>query len=106
MVCFVTRAAPVWPLRRPEWREVKRPDWRRALVIVALRAVGRWPSWFVTRQLDPDENQFIAEALTLRHDPILWRSADGMTSGPIDYCALMPVGWPAGANTDQTATTA
>ncbi|MDD2762946.1 MAG: hypothetical protein PHE83_03105 [Opitutaceae bacterium] len=81
------------PLLRTDWRDTKRTDWNWGLVILAVLLIGRWPTWFVTRQLNPDENQFIAGALTLRHDPVFWRSVDGMSSGPLNYLALLPVGW-------------
>ncbi len=96
LVCLVISVALfalVRPLLRTDWRDARRADWRWAPVIVLLLLAGRWPTWWVTRQLDPDENQFIAGALTLRHDPVFWRSVDGMTSGPLDYYALLPVGW-------------
>lgn len=63
LVCLTTFGAlfaMVRPLLRSEWRDSKRTDWRWGLVIAAMLLAGRWPSWFVTRQLDPDENQFIA----------------------------------------------
>ena len=56
LVCF----AIIWtlfillrPLLRPDWRDVKRTDWRWGLIILGVLFVGRWPTWFVTRQLNP-----------------------------------------------------
>jgi hypothetical protein len=101
LVCF----AIIWtlfimlrPLRRPDWRDVKSTDWRWGLIILGMLIVGRWPTWFVTRQLNPDESQLIAGALTLRYDPVFWRSVDGGTAGPFDFYALWPVGWLHGAD--------
>ena len=54
--------------------------------------VGRWPTWFVAHDLNPDESQLIAGAITLRHDPVFWRSVDGGTAGPLDFFALWPAG--------------
>ncbi len=106
LVCF----AIIWtlfimlrPLLRPDWRDVRRTDWGWGLIILSVLFVGRWPTWFVTRPLDPDENQFIAGALTLRHDPVFWRSVEGMTSGPFDYYALWPAGWVHGVDNYFTA---
>jgi hypothetical protein len=101
LVCF----AIIWtlfimlrPLLRPDWRDVKSTDWRWGLIILGMLIVGRWPTWFVTRQLNPDESQLIAGALTLRYDPVFWRSVDGGTAGPFDFYALWPVGWLHGAD--------
>jgi hypothetical protein len=96
LVCFAitwTLFILLRPLLRPDWRDVKRTDWRWSLIILGVLFVGRWPTWFVTRQLNPDESMFIAGAITLRHDPVFWRSVDGTTSGPLNYYVLLPAGW-------------
>ncbi len=93
----------LWPLRKPDFQDQRGPDWAWCGLIFVLLVVGRWPSWFVTREFNPDESHFIAGALTLRHDPIFWRSVDGLTAGPLDFYALFPVGWIAGADTYFTA---
>ena len=53
----------------------------------------RWQMLWVQHQLNPDESQLIAGALTLRHDPVFWRSVDGGTAGPLDYYPLLPAAW-------------
>ncbi len=53
----------------------------------------RWPMLWVQHQLNPDESQLIAGAITLRHDPVFWRSVDGGTAGPLDYFPLLPAAW-------------
>lgn len=59
-----------------------------ALLIVLL--AFRWPVLLDNRQYpDPDESQFIAGALTLRHDPVFWRSVDGTTHGPLVQWPLL-----------------
>jgi len=40
--------------------------------------------------LNQDESQLLAGAITLRHDPLFWRSVDGGTAGPLDFYALIP----------------
>ena len=85
------------PLLRPGWRDVRAADWRWSLVILGVLMIGRWPTWFV-RELNPDESQLIAGALTLRHDPVFWRSVNGGTAGPLDFYALLPAGWISGAD--------
>ena len=50
----------------------------------------RWPLIQLPYELYPDESQLLAGAITLRHDPMFWRSVDGGTAGPLDYYALMP----------------
>ncbi len=60
-----------------------------ALLAGALVAF-RWPLITLPHELYPDESQLLAGALTLRHDPMFWRSVDGGTAGPLDYYALLP----------------
>jgi hypothetical protein len=100
LVCIVlalTMFALLRPMLQPGWRDVKGTDWRWALVILCVLAVGRWPTWFMT-EINADESQLIAGAITLRHDPVFWRSVDGATAGPIDFYALLPAGWIHGAD--------
>lgn len=80
------------PLLQPSWHNAKGSDWRWLAIIVLLLVAGRWPSWFVTRQFNDDESFLIAGAITLRHDPLFFRSVDGGTAGPLDFYALLPVG--------------
>ncbi len=49
----------------------------------------RWPSWFATRQPNPDEAHMIAGAITLRDYPVFWRDVDGTTHGPLDDYVLL-----------------
>ena len=86
------------PLLRADWKDVNRTDWGWGLVILGLLVVGRWPTWFVTREFNTDESQLIAGVITLRHDPMFWRSVDGVTAGPLDFYALLPAGWIHGAD--------
>lgn len=65
--------------------------WRIPLLIFLTLLVWRWPQLITHSELNPDESQFIAGALTLRHDPVFWRSVDGFTSGPLISFALVPV---------------
>ena len=61
----------------------------RNYLLIALLAF-RWPVLLDNRQYpDPDESQFIAGALTLRHDPVFWRSVDGTTHGPLVQWPLL-----------------
>lgn len=62
--------------------------WWILLAVVLL--TGRWPLIWLPHELYPDESQMIAGAITLRHDPVFWRSVDGGTAGPLDYYALLP----------------
>ena len=42
-------------------------------------------------EINPDESQMITQALTLRHDPVYFRSVDGTTGGPLDsYFLILP----------------
>jgi hypothetical protein len=69
----------------------------RALFATAMLLVVmafRWPVLLDNRQYeDPDESEFIAGALTLRQDPVYWRSLDGTTHGPLTECSLLVAGF-------------
>ncbi len=93
----------VRPMLRRGWADAPALDLRWGWAIFIMLAVGRWPSWFATREFNPDESQFIAGALTLRHDPVFWRSVDGATAGPLDFYALLPVGWIGGGDSYMSA---
>ncbi|MBI2515753.1 MAG: hypothetical protein HYV95_02445 [Opitutae bacterium] len=68
-----------------------------ACLIVATLCAFRWPSWFMPWQINPDESQIIAGALTLRETPVFWKAVDGTTHGPVNEYLLMLLsllGWP------------
>lgn len=76
--------------------ETEGPGWRRwashpavfaSLVFLTLCAF-RWPSWFEPKELNPDESQIIAGAITLRDNPVFWKSVDGTTHGPLNEYIL------------------
>jgi hypothetical protein len=76
--------------------EAEGPGWRRwashpavfaSLVFLTLCAF-RWPSWFEPKELNPDESQIIAGAITLRDNPVFWKSVDGTTHGPLNEYIL------------------
>ena len=51
---------------------------------------GRIPSWYAD-QLNPDEGFAVAAAISLKNDPIYWRSVVGTTHGPLlHYILLIP----------------
>src|SRR6266404_555444 len=78
--------AACWPRARAWWQSSV--SFSVAMLIVLL--AFRWPSLLDNRQYpDPDESQFIAEASTLRHDPVFWRSVDGSTHGPLTDLPLL-----------------
>ncbi len=69
------------------------PGWKWWALTAAALLCFRWPMLWVQHQLNPDESQLIAGAITLRHDPVFWRSVDGSTAGPLDYYPLLPAAW-------------
>lgn len=70
----------------------KETDWWWSLAIAGLLFAGRWPTWFISTQLNVDESQLVTGARSLRFDPVFWRSVDGGTAGPLDFYALLPAG--------------
>jgi len=63
------------------------------LMILTALLAWRWPALLGTEELNPDESQLIAGAITLEYDPVFWRSVDGTTSGPLNFYALLPTHW-------------
>lgn len=60
------------------------------LLLLAVLLAWRWPPLFAAHDLNPDESQQIAGAITLQHDPVFWRSVDGHTAGPMNIYLLLP----------------
>ena len=67
--------------------------WGFAGLLLLFLAAWRWPFLFCASEYNPDESQFIAGAMALAHDPVFWRSVDGVTSGPLDFYVLLPLHW-------------
>jgi hypothetical protein len=65
------------------------PPWLFLLALAATLLAFRWPILFIDRDFNIDESQHIAEAITLQHDPVFWRSVDGTTHGPLDIYPLL-----------------
>lgn len=94
-------AAWLWQAVRERGRNASPPThtgarggaWLDALVLLAFLLAWRWPYLLVAHDINPDESQLIAGALTLAHDPVFWRSVDGTTSGPLNFYALLPIVW-------------
>jgi hypothetical protein len=78
-------------------------DWWWLAAIALLLTVGRWPTLGFPYALNPDESQLLAGAQTLRWDPVFWRSVNGMTSGPLNFYALWPLGTLLGGDSYLTA---
>lgn len=85
-------------LRRTNSFDEPKSDWRWGFAFFGMLWAGRWPSLYVTREYNPDEGFLIPGAMSLRHDFVFWRSVDGMTSGPLNFYALLPAGWLSGGD--------
>lgn len=68
-------------------------SWTDFFVLFVFLFSWRWPFLLVATQLNPDESQLIAGAITLSHDPVFWRAVDGTTSGPLNFYILAPFAW-------------
>lgn len=53
------------------------------VILVALTALMRLPAFLFNHELDPDESQMLAQGLTLSIDPVVYRSIDPTTGGPL-----------------------
>lgn len=75
------------------WMSFRRVGNQRVFLIAALGVLFllRLPSIVFNAEINPDESQMITQALTLRYDPVFWRSVDGTTAGPLDsYFLTIP----------------
>ena len=68
----------------------KSSRWTWWLLVLGVLVLFRWPLITLAHELYADETQMLASALTLRHDPVFWRSVDGGTAGPLDFYVLLP----------------
>ncbi len=64
-----------------------RPMYLLSMLITLI--ISRMPIILFNRELNPDEAQMLAGAITLSHDPVFWRSVDGTTHGPFDQLPLL-----------------
>ena len=78
--------------------EPRRMPWVAWLLLGTALLFFRWPVLSLPHELHPDESQLLAGAITLRHDPLFWRSVDGNTAGPLDIYALLPAVFFPGSN--------
>ena len=76
----------LWLATRPKVNQ-----WVYVVAVLGLLFLLRLPSIVFDSEINPDESQMIAQALTLRHDPVYFRSVDGTTGGPLDsYFLILP----------------
>ena len=90
--------AAAWSLRGDQPGNKSGPGrWVWCGLLLGVLVLFRWPLIVLPHELYPDESQLLAGALTLRHDPVFWRSVDGNTAGPLDFYALLPAAFFPGA---------
>jgi len=82
--------AVAWSLRTPPDKNPGPGRWGWWALLGAVLVFFRWPLITLPHELYPDESQLLAGAITLRHDPVFWRSVDCGTAGPLDCYALLP----------------
>lgn len=63
-------------------------DWSFLVIIFSISGLMRLPAFLYNLPLNPDESQMLAQGLTLTVDPLLYRSVDPTTSGPINNYLL------------------
>ena len=69
-----------------------KPSWLFLGLSFLLLFLLRLSSIVYDQEINPDESQMIAQALTLRHQPVFWQSVDGTTGGPLNTYLLTLVG--------------
>ena len=78
---LVPRETGRWKILHSRWLFI-------AVAVLAVFA-SRWPSILYHLDLSPGEAQMAAQAITIRHFPVPWKSYDGITSGPLDSAILV-----------------
>ncbi|HET7538125.1 MAG TPA: glycosyltransferase family 39 protein [Candidatus Didemnitutus sp.] len=77
--------------RGRQWGQRLLPRWVFVTLLFLTFFAFRWPAFFFNEEMNPDESQIIAGAITLQHDPVFWRAVDGTTHGPLDDYPLLLV---------------
>jgi len=67
-------------------------DWIFWGVVIFITGFMRLPVFLFNLPLNPDESQMLAQGLTLTFDPLIYRSVDPTTSGPINNYLLAFLG--------------
>ncbi len=67
------------------------PSFSRIFIGLSLLLVAfmRLPILVFNQEINPDESQMIAHAITLKQFPLYWQAVDGTTIGPLDNYALI-----------------
>lgn len=63
-------------------------NWLFLFILIFITGFMRFPVFLYNLPLNPDESQMLAQGLTLTVDPLLYRSVDPTTSGPINTYLL------------------
>lgn len=91
LAVFPVFAPRRWPLAGPGWN-IKRLHRVFLLLLVAALFVWRAPELLFKAPYNVDEAHFLSVAQRFTTDGVAWRSADGVTAGPLDCYVLT---WPA-----------
>jgi hypothetical protein len=87
IVALLAVSVSVLPKEGP--RRLGRSRWLFAFFVVLAIFAARWPSTLSYLELNPEESQMTAQAITIRHFPIPWKSYDTTTSGPLNSAVLV-----------------
>ncbi len=98
MLCYsigwVILALAIWPAKpigKQTWRAFIHNDLLFLAIALLTLFLLRLPSIVFNQEINIDESQLITQALTLRQDPVYFRSVDGTTGGPLSsYVLILP----------------
>ena len=67
--------------------------WLFTAGVLLCLCAWRWPTWFYPLDLNPDEAQIVAGALTLERFHVYWKFVDGTSHGPLLEYPLVFASW-------------
>jgi len=89
VICLGPLVASLFSEKAGDRLEALVPRWLFITALGVAFCAFRWPVLCANEELNPDESQIIAGAITLQQDPIYWRAVDGTTHGPMDSYPLL-----------------
>jgi hypothetical protein len=91
IVTLPIRHAAAFPWLNAQWRSMLQRAWVTPFLQAVLLIVARLPCLAFEYELQQDESQMAAQAITLLSDPVFYQSVEGGSGGPLlSYMLWLP----------------